>query len=248
MSNKVPYNPLEHPTPERPVEILEIPDGTMESVSIVIVHHNRPEYLNILIQSIYNMSNLYNFEVIVVDNASTQESQEYLDVLEAEGVKVVRCEDNFFWSAAANKGAAVASKTSKYLIFMHADTVVLNNAWIDIMVNLSQSKGFGIVGTQLQTYYVNKQKADYIQEWCMLITRECWNDCGPWPEELPLIGNAFILCIRAQFKGYRPSSMNNALVHHYRAISYDPNTHDRMSEAAYALIPKLMQQAQNYSR
>lgn len=244
-SPKVPFNPLEHPGHETPTEILTLKDGTTENVSIIIVHHERPEYLNMCLQSIHNMSNLNNYEVIVVDNASGQETQEFLDVLETEGIKVVRSKENLYWSGAANLGAEAADKSSKYLIFMHADTVVLNQAWIDIMVNLSQRKGFGIVGTQLQTYYMMRQtKIDFVQEWCMLMTRDCWNDCGPWPEELPLIGNAFIMSLRARYRGYQPTVMSNNLVHHYRAISFDPSKYEQLSEQAMSKLPVLMQEAQ----
>ena len=230
-------------TPERPELVIDLHDGSNEQISIIIVHYNRPEYLNICLQSIYIMSNLNNFEVIVVDNNSNQESQEYLDVIEQEGVKVVRLKENNYWSAAANRGASVADANSKYLVFMHCDTVVLNQSWLDILVNISEAKNSGLVGTALQTYWISKQKVDYIQEWCMLLTRECWNDCGPWPEELPLIGNAFIVTIKAQMKGYKPTAMTNNLVHHYRAASFNPNDYEMISEKAMLIVPKLMHAA-----
>lgn len=240
--SRTPFNPLE--TPERPELVVDLHDGSNEQVSIIIVHKDRPEYLNICLQSVHIMSNLNNYEVIVVDNASGQDSQEYLNVLEDEGIKVIRNNENLYWSAAANRGAAVADKNSKYLIFLHCDTVVLNQAWIDLLINISDSKGCGIVGTQLQSYYISKQKVDFIQEWCMLITRDCWNDCGPWPEELPLIGNAFILTLAAQIKGYKPTAMTNNLVHHYRAAAFDPNDYEKISESAMTTVAKLMQKLQ----
>lgn len=239
----IPHNPLE--TPERPELVIDLHDGSNEQVSIVIVHHNRPEFLNICLQSIYITSNLNNFEVIVVDNGSEQESQDYLDILETEGVKVIRLTSNMYWSAAANRGASVVDPHSKYIIFMHCDTVVLNQAWIDLLINISEAKGSGIVGTSLQSYYIAQQKVNFIQEWCMLVTRECWKDCGPWPEELPLIGNAFIFTLRAQMKGYKPTSMSNPIVHHYRAAAFNPNEYEKMSERAMTIVPKLMQAAQN---
>lgn len=240
--SKVPHNPLE--CPEKGL-VIDLHDGSSEQVSVIVVHHKRPEYLNMCIQSIHVMSNLNNYELIVVDNASDDpDTPEYLDAIEAEGIKVVRNKENMFWSAAANQGVAVADKNSKYLIFLHCDTVVLNQSWMDVMINVSESKNSGIVGLQLQSYFIQKQKVDFVQEWGMLMTRECWDDCGPWPEDLPLVGNAFILTLRAQYKGYKPTAMNNNLVHHYRAVSYDPNRYERMSEQAMSIVPKLMQQAQ----
>lgn len=237
-------NPLD--AEERPVLEIDLPDGSNEQVSIIVVHHERPEYLNICLQSIHVMSNYNNYEVIVVDNASSQETQDYLDVIEEEGVKVVRNKENLYWSEAANQGVAVADKNSKYLLFLHCDTVVLNQAWLDLLINVSEANEAGLVGTQMQSYLIQKRKSDFIQEWCLLMTRECWEDCGPWPKELPIIGNAFIMTLRAQVKGYKPQAMTNPIVHHYKAFSFDsPEVYNSASEKSMAIIPKLMQQTQN---
>lgn len=234
------HNPLE--TPERPELVIDLHDGTNAQVSIIVVHKDRPEYLNICLQSIHVMSNLNNFELICVDNASGPETQEYLDVLESEGVKVIRNDKNLYWSAAANQGVAAADKNSQYYIFMHCDTVVLNQGWIDLLVNISEAKSSGLVGTSLQSYFVDRQRVDFVQEWCMLMTKRCWNDVGPWPEELPLVGNSFMMTLKAQKKGYKPQAITNPIVHHFRAVSYTPNEYDLISEKAYATVPKLMQQ------
>jgi GT2 family glycosyltransferase len=188
------------------------------------------------------MSNLNNYEVIVVDNATDDpDALEYLDAIQKEGVKVIRNTDNLYWSAAANRGAAMADKNSKYLVFMHCDTVVLSQVWLDTLINISVAKGSGMVGNQLLSYMVAKQQVQYVPEWCVLMTRECWEDVGPWSEELPLVGHSFIFTVRAQYLGYKPTACTNNLVHHYRAISFDPNKYEQMVEKAMAIVPKLMQ-------
>ena len=62
-----PHNPLESPSEKPSLVIDRLRDGTSEQVSIIVVHKDRPEYLNICMQSIHAMSNLNNYEVIVVD-------------------------------------------------------------------------------------------------------------------------------------------------------------------------------------
>jgi GT2 family glycosyltransferase len=238
-----PFNPLE--TPQRPDLTIDLKrDGTNEQISIIVVHHERPAYLNMCLQSIYLMSNLNNYEVVVVDNGSGKVTQDYLNVVEEEGIKVVRNPSNELWSKAANLGAAFADPNSRYLVFMHCDTVVLNASWLDILVNISQSRDSGVVGLGLQSYYIQKQRADFIPEWCMLMTRQCWEDCGPWPEELPLVGMAYIMTLRAQYKGHKPQAMTNPLVHHYGAFVMDPSQYEKYTEDAYSVVPKLMRQAQ----
>ena len=100
-----------------------------------------------------------------------------------------------------------------------------------------------MVGTELKHYYINKQQIDFIQEYCILISKDCWEDCGPWPEELPLIGMSFIMTIRAQVKGYKPQATGNKIVHHYQSFSMDPSEFERMGEQAMGVVGKLMQAA-----
>lgn len=237
-----PHNPMINP--ERPTMTIDLHDGTNEQVSIIVVHHNRPEFLNICLQSIHVMSSLSNHEVIVVDNASDQESQDYLDVLEKVGIKIIRNEKNELWSKAANQGVKAADPNSRYFIFMHTDVVVLDPSWIDVLVNMSEGNNAGIVGVEMQSYWLNKQQVDFVQEYCMLVTRKCWEDCGPWPEELPLVGMSFVMTLRAQMKGHRPIAIGNNLVHHYKAFIMDPNKYEQLSTDSMAVLPKLMQQAQ----
>lgn len=239
------FNPMESPSGQ-PKFTIDLHDGSNEQVSIIVVHKDRPEFLNICLQSIHAMSNLNNYECIVVDNGSGQETQDYLDVLKEEGIKVVRNEDNLYWSEAANKGVSVADPHSRYFVFLHADTAVLDPAWLDVLINISESQGAGIVGTQLQSYYIGRQKVDFVQEWCMLMTRQCWNDCGPWPVDLPLVGMSFIMTLRAQRAGHKPQATGNSIVHHYKAFSMDPSEYERISEEAGGIMGRMMQETQRH--
>lgn len=232
------HNPLEGERPE--VKIPLHNEKAADQVSIIIVHKDRPEYLNILLQSISVTSFNNNYEVIVVDNGSQgDEVQAFLEDISTE-VKLVKNEKNLYWSAAANKGAAAADKNSKYLIFMHCDVVITNPGWIDMLVNVSEGQGSGMVGVELQTYYLGTQKVDFLQEYTCLFSRECWKDVGPWEEKLPQIGPAFLMTMKAQNKGYKPQILKTALVHHYRIFSLDINDYEILMEKAMSTIPKLV--------
>ena len=238
-----PHNPLEGSRPELMVRLHE---NTDEHVSIIIVHKDRPEYLNICLQSIAVTSFNNNYEIIVVDNGSGKESQDFLDSIKDE-VKVVRNDKNLYFSAAANKGVQAADKNSKYFIFMHCDVVVLNPAWIDLLINVSEAQQSGFVGVDSQTYMMGSNKIDFLQEYVLLVTREAWKDVGHWPEQLPQIGHSFILTLRAQNKGHKPQIMKNQIVHHYRIFSLDISEFERMSEEAMVTLPRLMTDVQSRS-
>ena len=241
MSNKQYHNPMEG---ERPELTINLHDGSDEQVSIIVVHRDRPGWLNLCLQSIALTSFNNNYEVIVVDNGSGQESQDYLDEIEQDGIKVIRNQKNLYWSTAANQGADAASRNSKYLIFMHCDVVITNPAWIDLFVNVSESQQAGMLGLELQTYFMQGNKVDFIQEWCMMMTRECWEECKPFPDKLPQIGPSFIMTARAQNAGFKPQVMRNQIAHHYRIFSIDINEFERLTEQAMTAIPQLLREVQ----
>ncbi len=244
-----PYNPL---SGNRPELTINLHDNTDEQVSIVVVHKDRPEYLNICLQSIAVTSFNNNYELIVVDNGSGKESQSYLDNISSD-VKIVRNERNLYWAIAANKGALAADKHSKYIIFLHCDVVITNPAWIDLLVNVAESQNSGMVGVELQSYFMQNQKVDFVQEYCVLFTRECWEAIGPWQaniksngefEGLPQIGTSFIMTMKAQIKGFTPQVMRNPILHHYRIFSLDINEYERLTEKAMIEIPRQLRNIQ----
>lgn len=239
-----PHNPLEGQQPELTINLH---DGSEEQVSIIVVHRDRPEYLNICLQSIAVTSLNNNYEIIVVDNGSGQDSQDFLKEIEGE-VKVIRNEKNEWWAKACNQGAKAADKNSKYMIFMHCDVVVLNPAWIDLLINVSESQDSGLVGVEMGSYYMQNQKVDFIQDWCWLVTRDCYKEAGPFHEDLPMVGGAFIFTMAAQQKGFRPQIIKNPIVHHYRIFSLDFNQWEKFTEGAMSTIPRIMRDLQAQQR
>jgi GT2 family glycosyltransferase len=243
MSKSYVHNPLEG---EKPQLVFNLEDCVGEAVSIVVVHKDRPEYLNLCLQSIAVNSRNNIYDLVVVDNNSDQESQSFLDEIENE-IKVVRNKKNMYWSEAANLGAQESDQRSKYIIFMHADTVILNPSWIDLFVNVAEANQSGMIGLELGNYFMGNQKVDFVQEWCMLMTRAGFKKIGPWPTQLPMIGHSFIMTIKAQLAGLKPQVMKNNLAHHYKIFGLDVNDYERMTEDAYKLLPKIYHQTQTKS-
>ena len=92
-------------------------------VSIIIVNHNGKSQLSKLLKSLHERTFYDNFEIIMVDNASEDESldiiKEYQAVLP---IKVIRNDENLSFSAANNIGANYAE--GEYLLFLNNDTEV----------------------------------------------------------------------------------------------------------------------------
>jgi GT2 family glycosyltransferase len=243
MANNYVHSPLEGKKPEL---VIDLENTIGEIVSIIVIHKDRPEYLNICLQSIAVCSQNSSYEIIVVDNGSDLETQEFLDDLEKD-VKIVRNKTNIFWSEAANQGVRAADPRSKYFIFLHCDVVILNPSWIDLLVNVSTSNGSGLVGVETSNYLIGNQRVDFVSEWLVMISRDAFNKIGPWQKELPMIGHSFIMTIKAQLNNFKPQVMKNILAHHYKIFNLNINDYERMSEEAAKIIPKIYQQVQSYS-
>jgi len=231
---------------QKPQFVLDIKNNLNDAVSIIIVHKDRPEFLNICLQSITVMSSNNNYEIIVVDNGSGPESQKFLDEIQ-DDVKVIRNPKNLYWSTAANQGIKAIDPHAKFVIFMHCDTVILNPSWIDLMINVCESNNSGMVGIESGTCKLFNQNVPFVQEWCVLFSKEALERTGGWPEELPMIGHSFIMTLKTQVRGYKPQVMQNNIAHHYKIFSIDVNEYEKLEQDSLNMLPMVYQKAQTRS-
>ena len=93
-------------------------------VSIIIVNYNTKNLTLQCIDSIYEKTNDVSFEIIVVDNNSTEGSQEL--VSHDKRIVFVEAGENLGFGKANNLGLRQAQ--GKYIFFLNSDTLLLNNA------------------------------------------------------------------------------------------------------------------------
>jgi len=118
----------------------------MIDVSIVIVSYNTKEMTLDCIGSIYSQSKGFSFNIIVVDNASTDGSPEAIAKIFPE-VKLIRCEANLGFAAGNNRGFLYA--TGQYVLLLNSDTLILDNA-IDVSVNfMADNPKVGVLGCRV---------------------------------------------------------------------------------------------------
>jgi GT2 family glycosyltransferase len=114
--------------------------------SIIIPVHNRVALTQQCIDTIFREPPGVPFEVIVVDDGSTDSMQELLAGY-GDKVKVVRREAASGFATACNDGAAAAS--GDYLVFLNNDTIP-QPGWLDALVDYAERHSrAGVVGSKL---------------------------------------------------------------------------------------------------
>ena len=114
-------------------------------VSIIIPVFNNWKYTYCCLNSILEHTEEVTYEVIVVDDGSSDETVEMLE--KVENIKKVRNESNIGYIWACNEGARNAQGT--HLLFLNNDTTV-TKGWLKAMVDLMDSnKTIGAVGPKL---------------------------------------------------------------------------------------------------
>lgn len=93
-------------------------------VSVIIVNYNTLALTMQCVDSIYQMTNGVKFEIIIVDNASTDGSKEKFK--KDSRVIFIEAEKNLGFGKANNLG--VQKSSGNYLFFLNSDTILLNNA------------------------------------------------------------------------------------------------------------------------
>ncbi len=117
-------------------------------LSIIIPTHNKWEVTNRCLQKIFETIRNLNFEIIIVDNNSTDVTLRNLEVMENSGlVRVIRNNPEKTYAESNNQGAKVAR--GKYLVFMNNDILPFEN-WSEKIIEIFENHPeVGIQGAKL---------------------------------------------------------------------------------------------------
>jgi len=125
-----------------PVSLAPVDDP---EVSIIIPVYNQLAYTAACLESIAATPTRTAFEVVVVDDASADDTQDWL--LRCHGVRVFKNRRNKGFIGTCNRGAKQAR--GKYLVFLNNDTRVTDD-WLDSLVATFEDRpDAGIVGARL---------------------------------------------------------------------------------------------------
>lgn len=121
-------------------------------ISVIIPNKDHTDDLEVCLKSLYEKSSYKNFEVIIVENNSTEkETFEYYEAIAQKhgNVKIVKWEGNFNYSAINNFGVNYAK--GEFILLLNNDVEIINGSCLEEMLMFAQRKDVGAVGAKL--YY-----------------------------------------------------------------------------------------------
>ncbi len=179
-------------------------------VSVIIPCHNAEKYILQTLASVFAQS-YTNYEIIVIDDGSTDTSYQLLQDIEHEKLRVFT-QENQGPSAARNHGMALAH--GKYLQFLDSDDLLLPEKIEKQVILLETTQAdvaYGnwfkfetnLAGKEIISETITKQIegraeiAVFISFWCppavLLYSKKIVDKIGKWNMKLPIIQDARFL-------------------------------------------------------
>lgn len=115
-------------------------------VSLIILSYNTKELLKSCLSSVYDKLHDIDFEIIVVDNASSDDSAHMIKK-NFPKVKLIESKVNLGFAKGINKGSRYAKE--EYLLFLNSDTTVLDNSIKEMIKFIEANSSIGVVGGRL---------------------------------------------------------------------------------------------------
>jgi len=218
-------------------------------ISIIVITYNNLALTQDCLQSLNNETRYSNFEVIVVDNASTDGTPEYLQAWAHGGDRrfVVLNAENRGFAAANNQGLQMAR--GEYIVLLNNDTEVTAGWLRTLMSHLRTDSALGLVGpvtnnigneARIRINYANneemrrKAKAYTLQHlgetfsirtlafFCVMMPRKVYEQVGPLDEAY---GLGFYedddYCRRVEQAGWRLECAEDVFIHHHLSASFN---------------------------
>lgn len=133
-----------------PFYIIDYKFDKEPKISIVIPTKDHKEILEKCIDSIINKTTYKNYEIIVVDNNTTEmDAIEYLKLIEKNNKKVKVLHDNSEFNYSKINNDAIATLDTDYILLLNNDTEVITENWLNTMVGYASQKHVGCVGAKL---------------------------------------------------------------------------------------------------
>ncbi|MGE0054348.1 MAG: glycosyltransferase [Hyphomicrobium sp.] len=254
--NMRPATEAEVAEPDFSFKAVEAPE-----VSIIVPVYNQIGYTVRCLQSLAEQRTRHSFEVIVMDDVSSDRTSEILPRI--PGLRYIRNETNLGFLKNCNKAAGLAR--GKYLVFLNNDTIVLSG-WLDALrrtfdlhgdVGLVGSKlvypdgrlqeaggiiwkdasgwNWGRLGDPMHPRFNYVRDADYLSGASIMIPRDLFEEIGRFDERFaPAYYEDTDLAFSVRAKGRRVLYQPKSTVIHFEGIS--SGTDERHGVKRYQVV------------
>lgn len=120
-----------------------------EKVSILMLTHNAPRYVELSIRTLVRFTRNVNYELVVVDNASEQRTKNLLKHLQREGLiqHLTLLEYNSLFAGGNNIASRLAANDSTHLLLLNSDVEMKDPNWLSnlLAVHRPGITAYGVV-------------------------------------------------------------------------------------------------------
>ncbi|MCV6638748.1 glycosyltransferase family 2 protein [Candidatus Albibeggiatoa sp. nov. NOAA] len=234
--NKPQFKPLHLPAVENP------------QVSIVIPVFNKVAYTYNCLLTVVDTDPDISKEVIILNNASSDETEAFLSQLQGGGFRVVNNKDNKGFVGACQQGGAMA--TGEFILLLNNDTQVRTGYLSNMLKVFDNDSDVGLVGSKLIypdgrlqeaggiifndasgcnygrlqdpsfPHFNQNREVDYCSGASLMIRTELWQHWGGFDERYaPAYYEDTDLCFTARSKGYKVMYCHDSQVIHHEGIT-----------------------------
>lgn len=122
----------------------KVNDKLYGQISIVVLNYNNKKVIFNCVDTLLKFNERYNYEIIVVDNMSSDGSYELLKEKYKDSITLVRNTKN---GCSSGRNLGVENAKGKYILFLDSDEWILNKYWLDSYLDLiSNNSKIGAIG------------------------------------------------------------------------------------------------------
>ena len=130
----------------------------MPKLSITIVNYNQKYFPRLCVEALNKSKTDFDFEIIVCDNNSSDESLDYLKKIDKKGdIKLIEAGKNIGYGAGHNLAAKAAK--GKYILILNTDITVEADTLQKMIDFLEKHKDVGMIGPKLMYHNGEIQKS-----------------------------------------------------------------------------------------
>ena len=234
---------------------ISAPSAAHFDCSIIIPVWNKRELTEQCVSELARVTSGISYEVIIVDNHSTDGTADFLEQLSGD-IQIIRNSENLGFAKACNQGARAAR--GRFLVFLNNDTIPLSHWLTALVAEVTSHPEVGIVGSKLlyeddtiqhagvvfsrealMPYHpyrrvhrdhpaVNRRRIfQSVTAACMLIRREIFEAEGGFDEAFQNGFEDVDLCLKVGDKGWQIVYQPVSVLYHLESQTPGRKIHDR---------------------